>query len=125
LPFTPYAKDVLAKHMARNSKDNPEASCLPMGIMRSGRRDFHAVRPDAGADRHPLRGSSGHPSDLHGRAAAAAEKRSAAVVLRLLERKWEGDTLVVQTNNLRDDGWLDIIGTPLTDEATLPSASGA
>jgi len=33
--------------------------------------------------------------------------------------KWEGDTLVVQTNNLRDDGWLDIIGTPLTDEATL------
>ena len=25
LPLTPYAKDLLAKHMARNSKDNPEA----------------------------------------------------------------------------------------------------
>jgi hypothetical protein len=33
--------------------------------------------------------------------------------------KWEGDTLVVQTDHLRDDGWLDIIGTPLTDQATL------
>ena len=32
---------------------------------------------------------------------------------------WESDTLVVETNNLRDDGWLDIIGTPLTDEARL------
>ena len=33
--------------------------------------------------------------------------------------KWDGDTLVVETSNLRDDGWLDIIGTPLTDAAKL------
>ena len=33
--------------------------------------------------------------------------------------RWEGDTLVVETNNLRDNGWLDIIGSPLTDEAKL------
>ena len=33
--------------------------------------------------------------------------------------KWDGDTLVVETNNLRDDGWLDIIGTPLSDQARL------
>ncbi len=28
--------------------------------------------------------------------------------------RWEGDTLVVETNNLRDDGWLDVRGSPLT-----------
>ena len=33
--------------------------------------------------------------------------------------KWEGDTLVVETNNLRDDGWLDIVGNPLTDQAKV------
>jgi hypothetical protein len=33
--------------------------------------------------------------------------------------KWEGETLVVETSNLRDDGWLDIIGSPLTDAAKL------
>jgi hypothetical protein len=33
--------------------------------------------------------------------------------------KWEGDTLVVQTSGLRDDGWLDIIGSPLTEAATI------
>jgi hypothetical protein len=40
LPLTPYAKDLLAKHMARNSKDNPEASCLPMGIMQFWTQGF-------------------------------------------------------------------------------------
>src|SRR5688572_27055023 len=33
LPMTPWATDLLKKRMARNSKDNPEAVCLPMGIM--------------------------------------------------------------------------------------------
>ena len=33
--------------------------------------------------------------------------------------KWDGDTLVVETTALRDGGWLDIIGTPLSDAAKL------
>ena len=33
--------------------------------------------------------------------------------------KWDGDTLVVETTGLKDSGWLDIIGSPLTDAAKL------
>jgi hypothetical protein len=33
--------------------------------------------------------------------------------------RWEDDTLVVETSGLRDDGWLDVFGTPLTDAARL------
>jgi hypothetical protein len=33
--------------------------------------------------------------------------------------KWEGDTLVVQTNGFRDDLWMDMAGTPLTNAATV------
>jgi hypothetical protein len=33
--------------------------------------------------------------------------------------RWEGDTLVVETTGSRDEGWLDIIGSPLTDAATI------
>jgi hypothetical protein len=29
--------------------------------------------------------------------------------------RWEGDTLVVETVQFKDDGWLDIIGSPLSD----------
>jgi hypothetical protein len=54
LPLTPYAKELLAKRMARNSKDNPEASCLPWGSCSSGRRDSPQVCPDAWTDRHPV-----------------------------------------------------------------------
>ena len=31
--------------------------------------------------------------------------------------RWDGDTLVVQTTGFRDEGWLDINGSPLTDAA--------
>jgi hypothetical protein len=33
--------------------------------------------------------------------------------------RWEGDTLVVETNGLRDGTWLDRRGNPQTDAATL------
>src|SRR5207253_3222222 len=33
--------------------------------------------------------------------------------------KWDGDTLVVQTNGFRDGQWLDMGGSPLTDAAKL------
>ena len=32
---------------------------------------------------------------------------------------WEGDTLVIETNGIRDDMWLDIQGSPITESAHL------
>jgi hypothetical protein len=31
----------------------------------------------------------------------------------------EGDTLIVESNNFHDDGWLDTRGTPYTDAAKM------
>lgn len=33
--------------------------------------------------------------------------------------KWDGDTLVVETNGFRDDLWMDMTGTPLTSAAMV------
>jgi hypothetical protein len=33
LPMTPWAQAILKERVAGNSKDNPEAHCLPMGLM--------------------------------------------------------------------------------------------
>jgi hypothetical protein len=33
--------------------------------------------------------------------------------------KWDGDTLVVETNGLRDGTWLDRNGSPMTDAARI------
>jgi hypothetical protein len=33
--------------------------------------------------------------------------------------RWEGDTLVVESTNFREDGWLDVNGAPLTSSGKL------
>ena len=32
-PYQPWADELVKKRMAEDSKDNPDAHCLPMGIM--------------------------------------------------------------------------------------------
>ena len=53
--------------------------------------------PDAGRDRHPLRGQLGHPPDLHGRPAARPNNDPQPWWYGYSAGHWEGDTLVVTT----------------------------
>jgi len=115
LPIQPWADELVKKRMADNSKDNPDAHCLPMGFMQfhthpeprkivqtsdviviiyeanEGLRQIHL-------DGRPLPGPDAEPW-WYGYSVG----------------KWEGDTLVVETRGFRDGGWLDVRGTPLTD----------
>ena len=120
LPLTPYGKDLLAKHTARNSKDNPEASCLPMGNMQFWTQGFPRKFVQT-------------PKLLVVLYEASAGLRQIYIDGRPLPKQgdpqpyyygystghWEGDTLVVESNNFRDDGWLDIVGTPTTDQLKM------
>jgi len=119
LPLTPYGAELLAKRKARDSKDTPEAHCLPMGIVQ-----FHTQ----GAPRKFLQ----MPGLLVILYEASSGIRQIFTDGRPLPNndpqpwfygystgKWDGDTLVVETTGLRDDGWLDIIGSPLTEAAKL------
>jgi hypothetical protein len=119
LPLTPWGAEVLKKRKADNSKDNPEAHCLPMGIVQ-----FH---------------TQGAPRKFYQTPRALVILYEASSGIRQIftdgrplpdndpqpwwygysTGKWDGDTLVVQTSGLRDDGWLDIFGSPLTDAAKL------
>jgi hypothetical protein len=119
LPMTPFAAELLKQRQAGNSKDNPEALCLPMGIMQ-----FHTQ----GAPRKFIQtprvlvvlyeASSGMRQIFtDGRALPKADPQPWWYGYSI--GKWEGDTLIVETTGLRDGGWLDIIGSPLTDAARL------
>jgi hypothetical protein len=119
LPLQPAARDLLKRRMGENSKDNPDAHCLPLGLMQlhmhpqprkiiqspgvililyeaqSGLRQiFTDGRPLPKSDVQPwwYGYSIGH---------------------------WEGDTLVVETTGFRDDVWLDINGSPLTNKGRM------
>jgi hypothetical protein len=119
LPFQPWAAELHRQRVADNNKDNPDAHCLPMGMMQ-----FHyhpeprkmiqtpqviVILYEANAgirqiftDGRPLPGKDADPwwygySTGH----------------------WDGDTLVVQSSGFRDLGWLDVEGSPLSDTAKI------
>jgi len=115
LPLTPEGREILKARVAGNSKDNPEAHCLPMGIVQ-----LHTQ----GAPRKFFQ----TPSELVILYEASMERREIFTDGRGVPNndpqpwyygysagRWDGDTLVVETTGFRDDGWLDIIGSPLSD----------
>jgi hypothetical protein len=115
LPLTPEGREILKERVAGNSKDNPEAHCLPMGIVQlhtqGAPRKFLqtprqiAILYEASSERREIfTDGRGLPTDdpqpwYNGYSAG----------------RWEGDTLVVETVQFKDGGWLDIIGSPLSD----------
>lgn len=119
LPLTPYGAELLKERMAGDSKDNPEAHCLPMGIMQlhtqgAPRKYFQTPRQlivlyEASMERREIffDGRSLPDNDPHPWWYGYSVGR------------WDGETLVVETSHFRDGGWLDIIGSPLTDAARV------
>lgn len=119
LPITPYGLALLQQRIAGNSTQNPEAHCLPMGLMQ-----LHTQ----GAPRKFVQ----TPALLLLLYEAGGETRQIFTDGRPLPPgdpqpwwngysigRWEGDELVVSTAHLRDGGWLDLIGSPLSDAATV------
>jgi hypothetical protein len=126
LPLTPWAAELKKQRMALNSKDNPDANCLPMGITQ-----FHQ-QPQP-------REIIQTPGKILMIYEANYGLRQIYTDGRTLPKqgdpqpqwygysvgRWEGDTLVVQTNNLRGaessayDGWLDVRGSPYSEQATF------
>jgi hypothetical protein len=116
LPFTPWAAELHRQRVTDNSKDNPDAHCLPMGIMQ-----FH----NHGEPRKVIQ----TPQVIVILYEANAGVRQIFTDGRPLPKDadpwwygystghWEGDTLVVETAGFRDLGWLDVEGSPLTDAA--------
>lgn len=118
-PLNAAGAAILKERRDANSKDNPEANCLPMGIVQ-----FHTQ----GAPRKFIQtpglmvilyeASSGlRQIFTDGRPLPANDPQPWWYGYSV--GRWDGDTLVVETNGFRDGGWLDINGTPLTDAGKI------
>jgi hypothetical protein len=119
LPFTPWGREELKRRQAGNSKDNPEAHCLPMGIMQFHTQGFPRQFVQTPSLLVILYEASSGIRQIHTDGRPLPDNDPQPWFYGYSTGKWEGDTLVVQTGSLRDGGWLDIIGSPLTDAAKL------
>jgi hypothetical protein len=118
LPYQPWAADLVKKRAADLGRDDPVAFCRPGGALRI--LTFPPPRKIL---------------QLPGLTVILSERdvtyRQIFTDGRPLPKdpepswngysigRWEGDTLVVETNGLRDGTWLDRKGSPMTDAATL------
>jgi hypothetical protein len=119
LPFRPWAAELRKQRMSANSKDNPDAACLPIGYMQSHthsqpRKMIHnpelivmLYEANGGVRQIFLDGRPAPPSDVQ------------PWWWGYSRGWWEGDTLVVESTNFRDGGWLDVNGAPLTSEGKI------
>jgi len=119
LPLKPWAADLLQKRVSENSKDNPDAHCLPMGLMQlhehpQPRKIIQTpgvtviiYEANSGLRQIFTDGRSLPPKDVqpwwYGYSVG----------------HWDGDTLVVETTGFRDDVWLDVNGSPLTNAGKM------
>ena len=118
LPFRPWARELRDDRNAENSKDSPDAKCLPMGPFldhsnRSPRKIIQVpgllviLYEKSFAYRQVFTDGRPLPTDpqpsFYGYSSG----------------KWEGDALVVQTVGLRENGWADQEGSPITEAAKV------
>jgi hypothetical protein len=114
LPLQPWAAELVKKRMADNSKDNPDAHCLPMGNMQ-----FHTHGQPRKIVQTPgviyiIYEANSGLRQIFTDGRPLPSKDADPWWYGYSVGKWEGDTLVVETTGFRDEGWLDIIGNPLT-----------
>jgi hypothetical protein len=120
-PYQPWAAELVKKRMADNSKDNPDAHCLPMGVMQMTSHPFPKKiiqTPSEVILIYEGSGTTVREVFLDGRALPKAEDVEPWWNGYSVGR-WEGDTLVVETTGFMDDGWLDVRGSPLTSAAKM------
>jgi hypothetical protein len=124
LPLTPWAAGVKKERMASDMKDNPDANCMPMGITQ-----FHMQPQPRKIIQTPKLIVILYESN-YGLRYIYTDGRTLPKQgepqpwwYGYSVGRWEGDTLVVETNNLRGaeespyDGWLDVRGTPYSGQA--------
>jgi hypothetical protein len=126
LPYTPWAAEIRKQRLALGARDNPDAMCLPMGFLQfhqqpQPRRIYQLpnvilIEYEANYGlRHIY--TDGRTLPPQGEPQPFWYGYSVG--------RWEGDTLVVETNNMRgaedgpSDGWMDVNGSPYSRDAKI------
>jgi hypothetical protein len=119
LPLQPWAAALKKQRMSQNSKDNPDAHCLPLGLMQ-----LHTHVDPRRIVQTPSLVVMIYEAN-YGLRQVYLDGRPSPVNdpqpwwYGYSRGRWDGDTLVVETTNFRDGGWLDINGSPLTEAAKM------
>jgi len=118
LPYQPWAASLVKARQAENSKGDPGSNCRPTGIIKMHTSPFFRrvvqtpdlllILTERDAEFRQIY-TDGRPLPV--KPEPTPNGYSTA--------KWEGDTLVVESNGFSDGEWLDRDGSPLTEAARI------
>jgi hypothetical protein len=119
LPFQPWARALHDKRLADHSKDNPDAHCLPLGNLQLHTHPEPRKIIQAPDEIVILYEGNGGVRQIFTDGRALPARDPQPWWFGYSSGMWVGDTLVVESSGFRDDGWLDVNGSPLTDHAKM------
>ena len=119
LPLQPWAAALKQQRTAEHGKDNPDAHCLPLGLMQ-----LHTHPDPRRIVQTPLLVVFLYEANygvrqIHVDGRPAPDNDPQPWWYGYSRGRWDGDTFVVETTNFRDGGWLDVNGSPLTDAGKM------
>lgn len=119
LPLQPWAAALKQQRMAENSKDNPDAHCLPLGIMQLHTHSQPRKVIHTKDEMVILYEANYGQRQIYTDGRTIPDNEPQPWWDGYSVGSWDGDTLVVTTKGFRDDGWLDVNGTPFGSGTTI------
>lgn len=118
LPYSEWSKEQMKIRRANGGREDPHTYCMPPNFPRAWTLPQHTrivQTPGMMVMLHEFNGAyrevylDGRPLPVNPNPTWNGYSTA----------HWEGDTLVIETNGIRDDMWLDIQGSPITESAHL------
>jgi hypothetical protein len=118
LPYSEWSKEQMKIRRANGGREDPHSYCMPPNFPRAWTLPQHTrivQTPSMMVVLHEFNGAyrevylDGRPLPVNPNPTWNGYSTG----------HWEGDTLVIETNGIRDDMWLDIQGSPITESARV------
>jgi hypothetical protein len=118
LPYQPWLAALVKERWARNAVDDPHVRCFPDNFLRAyGTPHLLKFAQMPGLLIVLNEWNAGY-RQIHTDGRALPEDPNPSL-MGYSSAKWDGDTLVVDTNGIRDDTWIDWQGSVLTEAAKV------
>ncbi|HET9269646.1 MAG TPA: hypothetical protein VFO31_15830 [Vicinamibacterales bacterium] len=118
LPYTEWSKEQMKIRRANGGREDPHAYCMPPNFPRAWTLPQHSrivQTPGMMVVLHEFNAAyreiylDGRPLPVNPNPTWNGYSTG----------RWDGDTLVIETNGIRDDMWLDIQGSPITESGRV------
>jgi len=118
LPYTDWSKEQMTKRRAHGGRDDPHTYCMPPNFPRAWTLPQYIKVIQTPTEMVLLHEFNAAYREIFIDGRALPENPN-PTWNGYSSAHWEGDTLVIETNGIRDDMWLDIQGSPVTESARV------